>query len=172
MAFTLFIAFLLLTNFAFLISASTIPARSLTGIGDLVASTNNLGSENIQRRDTPYQHFCFPIAGQDWKPAWRQDVLNALGTLANSTTPCNVDVNQCMRFSCYGHGGIWLCNDSPASLTLNCGVVSSAAADIATLCPPSPEQTNVCGQIFYQEGYNVYVKDDDCDSSASYYGRR
>ncbi|KAF8853723.1 hypothetical protein BDZ45DRAFT_748273 [Acephala macrosclerotiorum] len=119
----------------------------------------------------------FTVGSKTLTQVDRSDVLAGINYLKDTTSVTGNSANNCLtpkegcsRVSCYGNAAFYACNNNDpatgADINIGCGVFSSAASDLATLC----SGPNMCGQIYPHgivEGvdfsFYLYITYEKCD---------
>ncbi|KAF3762554.1 hypothetical protein M406DRAFT_264296, partial [Cryphonectria parasitica EP155] len=126
-----------------------------------VADINLSSSPAEETGDIPTNYYCNV-------PGWSQCSISSVftgmyyldgisGHPTNGPGPGN-----CGRVSCSYDAAIWWCNDNSVSKTLDYfGMISGGVADVLKHCEDSLA-SKVKGQQFFNDGWNVIVREQSC----------
>ncbi|KAI0122898.1 hypothetical protein BJ170DRAFT_698056 [Xylariales sp. AK1849] len=102
------------------------------------------------------------VGGSDWVPFSQFD--EGLDYLRKLSGDCHgvTGPNKCGRLSCSWNAGIWFCNDNDHEIHVSWLAVIHAADTIYYGCRDQAMVTQIHGQVFHADGWNVILGKAPC----------
>ncbi|EPE28261.1 hypothetical protein GLAREA_09381 [Glarea lozoyensis ATCC 20868] len=145
---------------AFAAYAALHPSFNLTAYLDTphTESAHLSNTTTLSRRNKDGRSCCRNNA-QGWKYASTDRIQEGIRYLQRFDI-CDVGPRTCNQISCSYDSAIILCNDNNYGIRPNCRYIASYATDLVTWCNWEMF-TQVCGQEFDTDHYNVVVRKPD-----------